>query len=309
MTSSDSSVTLTTGDCEATVDLHGGGISHLTWRGLDMVEGYGRPGEPTTAPLTANAVLAPWPNRTADGRFTVDGDIHQLTITEPARNTALHGFVTGQRWTVAAQETGTLTLTLDPGPQPGWPWPLHLTLTYTVDDDGLAAVLTVRNDSSATAPVACGFHLYPSALGAATDECRLLVPEHTVIPLDGRGLPTGPAETDRGVLPAGTNPLAGRDLDHCLQLTGEAPGEFSLVRPDGGGVVLRTSPEFRWFQVFTPGDRTALPYPGRPDGRAVAVEPMTAPPDALNSGDGLARLPPGTGLTCSWVITVIPPAG
>jgi aldose 1-epimerase len=34
---------------------------------------------------------------------------------------------------------------------------------------------------------------------------------------------------------------------------------------------------------------------------------MTAPPDALNSGTGLARLPPGGELHCSWTVTAIPP--
>ena len=37
-------------------------------------------------------------------------------------------------------------------------------------------------------------------------------------------------------------------------------------------------PCFGWVQVFTPGE-----FPGK-GARAVAIEPMTCPPDALNSG-------------------------
>ena len=33
---------------------------------------------------------------------------------------------------------------------------------------------------------------------------------------------------------------------------------------------------------------------------AVALEPMTAPPDALNSGTGLIWLEPGESWTSSW---------
>ena len=52
-------------------------------------------------------------------------------------------------------------------------------------------------------------------------------------------------------------------------------------------------PDFGWVQVFTPGG-----FPDR--GRAVAVEPMTCPPDALNSGLGLITVAPGESWTGSW---------
>jgi aldose 1-epimerase len=39
-----------------------------------------------------------------------------------------------------------------------------------------------------------------------------------------------------------------------------------------------------------------------PRGRALASEPMTCAPNALQSGDGLRRLPPGELLTSSWRI-------
>lgn len=300
-------VTLATAACAATVDLRGGGIAQLTWRGRDLLESYPHPGGPDPAPLHANTVLAPWPNRTRDARFSFDGHSHRLTVTEPARNTALHGFVAGRRWTVSSARADAATLTLAPGPQPGWPWDLRFTVTYRLTDDGLAAGLTVYNAAGQTAPAACGVHLYPSALGAATDDCTLVVPDHRLVPLDDRGLPAGPESADRGVLPARANPLRGRLLDHCLHVPGQGGADIRLTGPDGGGVALRTSTGLRWLQVFTADRRCGMPFPGRPDGRAVAVEPMTAPPDALNSGTGLARLPPGGELHCSWTVTAIPP--
>ena len=53
-----------------------------------------------------------------------------------------------------------------------------------------------------------------------------------------------------------------------------------LLGPDGG-VEVWADPAFGWVQVFTPDD-----HPGR--GRAVAVEPMTCPPDAFRSGRDFA---------------------
>lgn len=305
MTAGPPSVTIVSGECAATLALPGGGPSQLTWRGLEMLEGYGGAGQQTTAPLSANVVLAPWPNRTRDGVYSFDGRRHRLGITEPGRSTALHGFVAEREWTVAVHETDSVRLVVEPGPQPGWPWPVHVSVLYRVTRDGLRADLALRNDGTTDMPAAVGFHLYPSALGASTDTCSLTVPTHRYLPLDERGLPCGEDQEDVGVLPDLDNPLAGRVLDHCL-LTDDPT--FVLSRPDGAGVVLSTSPELRWFQIFTPDARTGMPYPGRPGGRAVAVEPMTAPPDALNSGTGLARLPPGESLTCSWRLDVLAPS-
>jgi aldose 1-epimerase len=52
-------------------------------------------------------------------------------------------------------------------------------------------------------------------------------------------------------------------------------------------------PDFKWVQVYTPDN-----YPGR--GRAVAIEPMTCPPDALNSGVDLLWLEPGESWAGRW---------
>jgi aldose 1-epimerase len=69
------------------------------------------------------------------------------------------------------------------------------------------------------------------------------------------------------------------------------------VKGREGGVELWADPDFRWVQVFTPYD-----FPGAHGGFAVAVEPMTCPPDALNSGIDLLHLDPGESWTGRWGI-------
>jgi aldose 1-epimerase len=49
-------------------------------------------------------------------------------------------------------------------------------------------------------------------------------------------------------------------------------------------------------QVFT---TRAFPK-GAGEGLAVAVEPMTAPPDAFNSGEGVRWLEPGEHWSVNW---------
>jgi aldose 1-epimerase len=43
------------------------------------------------------------------------------------------------------------------------------------------------------------------------------------------------------------------------------------------------------------------------DRRALAVEPMTCPPNAFRTGDGVIRLEPGDSATGVWTIAVEPP--
>lgn len=301
-------MTIHSGDCRATIATRGAGPSSLTLDGADLLEGYEVTGESAEAPFFANLVLAPWPNRTDGASFEYAGEHHQLELTEPGKNTALHGLVADRVWPVTSTTSDSVTLELSVSDEPGWPWPFRLSVTYQVTDSGLQASFAMRNDAEEPMPAACGFHLYPSALGAPTDDCTLTVPDHTVLPLDVRGLPAGPEQDDTVALPARDNRLAGALLDHCLHPTpGDTPPQFVLRRPDGAGVALTTSPELSWFQVFTPDAAAGMPYPGRPDGRAVAVEPMTAPPDALNSGVDLVVLEPGESLRCSWRVEVAPP--
>ena len=80
-----------------------------------------------------------------------------------------------------------------------------------------------------------------------------------------------------------------RDADGLVRTT--------LTAPDGRSLTLWQGDGFDYVQVFTT-DR----YPGQPV--AVAVEPMTAPADALNSGQGFRWLAPGETWTLHWGITL-----
>jgi aldose 1-epimerase len=183
-------------------------------------------------------------------------------------------------------------------PQPGWPVPLATGVRYGVDASGLTVTHTVRNVGAEPVPFGVGAHPYLRAGAAATDDCTLTLAAQTSLPLEG-GLPTGPAVPVAGELDLRAGrPLRGMALDHafggCVPAAGDALVRHRLEGPDGA-VELWAEPDFGWVQVFTPAD-----HPGR--GRAVAVEPMTCPPDALNSGEGLITLAPGAEWTGSWGI-------
>lgn len=280
------------GDVAATVTEVGAGLRALTAGGRPLVETYDADVRP---PRGAGAVLVPWPNRTAAGRWTWEGREQQLALTEPATGNAIHGLLRHVLYRIGAQGPDHVELRAVVPVQPGWPVPLETSVRFAVHADGLTVTHSVTNVGTAAVPFGVGAHPYLRAGAAETDDCTLALAATTHLPLDG-GLPAGREEPIDPALREGL-PLRGAVLDDAFGGAEPVDGRVRhrLSGPDGA-VELWADPAFGWVQVFTPDD-----HPGR--GRAVAVEPMTCPPDALNSGTGLLVVGPGETWTGRWGIS------
>ena len=323
-------VHLSHGPYAAEIATYGGGVRSFTYRGLPLMEGY-RDGE--YPPLSANVVLAPWPNRIRDGRFHFHGQPYQLSITELDRNNAIHGFVSDAVWDVVSHtdDPAGVTLGTTIEPQQGWPWTLQVTSTYELSDQGLTCTCEITypadTPGAGAVPVAYGFHSYLSALGAPVDDCTLDMFIRSQLPLDpDRKLPSGDIIDATAGSSVHRIELRDQLLDDCFgrevvsgreemwkssspdkastdrQLSDVAPDirAARLVNGDGYGVEMWVSPQIKWFQVFTADPSWGCPYPGR--GRALAVEPMTVPPDVFNSGTDVAEIASDESLVVKWRI-------
>jgi aldose 1-epimerase len=281
---------------EAVVVEVGGGLRAYRAGGIDLVDGYS---VDEICPASAGQVLAPWPNRIRDGRFTFDGVNHQLPLTEPARHTALHGLVNWSRWRAIDTRSDSVTLEHDLVPQPGYPWSLLLRTTWHVGATGLTVIHEASNTGTSAAPFGLSAHPYLRLPGVPIDDLMLEVPAHSRVLLDGR------------LLPIGTARVAGTDFDYTAgrrlgtSVLDAAFGDIvfdergntttRLRAPDGRGVACWADSAFRWWQVFT---ADTLDAPRRR--RAVAVEPMTCPPDAFRSGRDVITLKPGDTWRGTW---------
>jgi aldose 1-epimerase len=286
---------ITSGDVHAIVTEVGAGLRALTRGGRHLIETFDADARP---PRGMGAVLVPWPNRTAHGRWRWNGADQQLALTEPDAGNAIHGLLRHVLYRVGEHTADAITLHAVVPQQPGWPVPLATSIRYAVDAEGLTVTHTVHNVGAASVPFGVGAHPYLRAGDTPTDDSVLTVAATTAIPLDG-GLPTGPAVPVDGELDLrGGRPVKELQLDHAFGGAAPADGDtlvrHRLAAPDGT-TELWADPVFGYVQVFTPPDLV-----GR--GRAVAVEPMTCPPDALNSGDGLITLAPDETWTGSWGI-------
>ena len=248
-------------------------------------------------PKSTGAVLLPWPNRIAGGRYSFDGVDYQLPLTEPAKLNASHGLVRFVRWTASQQDGSSVTLAHDLVPQTGYPFELRLQVSYQVlAADGLRVRATVTNTGRSAAPFGAGFHPYLDLAGHELDTVELLVPAATVFDTDERQIPVGrhPVEDTPFDLRTG-RPLGSLRLDHGFA---DLSGSAAVLRTEQRAVELSWDAAFGYLQVFTPPFIT----PGR---NAVAIEPMSCPANAFNSGEGLVRLEPGQQWTGGWGIRLI----
>jgi aldose 1-epimerase len=287
--------TIAAGDHAATLVEVGGGLRRYTHVGVDVTCPYG---ERDLPPRSSGCVLVPWPNRLRGGRYTFDGVEYQLPVTEPARGNASHGLARWERWVPVRQEPSTVTLGLDIVPQIGWPFEVRVEVTYAVDAElGLGVTATATNTGPVRAPFGAGFHPYLSTRGHGIADVRLHAPVRDRIVVD------------EAMVPVGAAPVAGTPYDlHRGRRLGTlrmddgfavAPGEDGRrvveLRTRSGGARVWFDQAFRFLQLFTPD----LLAHGQP---AVAVEPMTCPADAFNSGTALIVLPPGGSWTGAWGI-------
>lgn len=285
----------------AAVTLRGAALRSLRHEGRNLVVPFG-PGD--TATDYRGVICAPWPNRLADGHYCWDGaDIH-VPINEPERNTALHGLVFGKLWSLSEGDKSSVTLVTSLAPADGYPFPLDLTVRYSLRATGLQGTVTAANPGSATVPYGVCPHPYLIAGSAPLDDWFLAVPADMFLDVTpDRLLPTEEVPVEGHDFDFRTEKVLGRrKIDHAFTgISRDTHGmaKVSVFDPSGTGVELAWGSEWPWVQIHT-GDK-----PVGPDRLGLAVEPMTCPPDAFNSGMDVVQLAPGQVHSASWSIRAL----
>jgi len=287
--------TTSTGDVRATITAVAAGLRSLTINGIDLVPTYA---DDQTPPSGSGIVLVPWPNRIRDGVWRHGEQAYQLAITEPARNNAIHGLLRYTEYVPVEQDRDSVTLAATIFPQLGYPFLVRTAVRYELVSDGLKVTHFLENVGGEPAPVAVGTHPFVKIGGVPTEELVLRLDAASHLEVDDRLLPTGEVPVDGTEWDFREGRRVGDvELDDAFGEVASVDGvvEHTLVAPDGRSVSVWADDEFAYVQVFTTEN-----YPG--ESRAIAVEPMTAPAEAFNSGKGLRWLDPGEQWELSWGI-------
>ncbi|GGJ16989.1 aldose 1-epimerase [Paenarthrobacter histidinolovorans] len=264
--------------------------------GVQLTESYG---DDEISPGATGITLAPWANRVEDGVWYLDGKKQQLDITEVSRNNASHGLLRNTGYALVDESEFSVTLEATVFPQHGYPFLVLHRVRYELDDAlDLRVSQTLVNQAQSPAPFVLGAHPYLRLGDAAPEDLVLTVNARTRLVADERLIPRSTAPAD-GPYDFSSGTAVGPALvDVALtDLTFDGGvARHTLSAPDGRSVSLEQDANCPYVHVFITDT-----FPGR--SKAVAIEPMTGPANAFNSGDGLRWLAPGESFTMNWGIT------
>jgi galactose mutarotase-like enzyme len=240
--------------------------------------------------------LAPWANRLEGDHVALGGSPVDLTgsafVERDEQGLPIHGLLGGSPlWKVFAHTNWALGAELDFGAHPGllesFPFPHRLVMRADLGARTLTIRTTVSAGPDEPVPVSFGFHPYFALPDVARSVWRVELPAMEHLELDERSIPTGASE------------YAASDcfvLGHRIYDDGYASvrrgARFAL---SGGGrrITVRFDAGYPCAQVYAPAHEDVICF-----------EPMTAPTNALVSGDGLIWVQPGSSYTATFSISV-----
>jgi aldose 1-epimerase len=290
------------GNSSAQVTQVGATLRSCTVDGLDVIDGFGMDERATDG---RGQVLAPWPNRLTDGRYRYGGHDCHAPVNETSRHTAIHGLVRWLDWSPVAHESASVTLSCAVRPQPGYEWQLDLEVTYALDAAGLTVTFQAVNADTERAPFGVGFHPYLTLGTASIDGLELALPATSYLdPTRSAMVPVEATTCDF------TEPrrIGSIQLDTCFGGLIRGDDQRAVTRLEDldsrRSVLLWVDDAYRYLMIYT-ADQV-----GRPERRrtAIAIEPMTCPPDAFRSGMDLIELEPGESWRGTWGIRAVSPS-
>lgn len=276
-------------DYHAVVVEIGAGIRVLERHDRSVLESYD---EAAICDGAHGANLVPWPNRVFGGDYRFMDQEYRLPLTEPEAGNAIHGLIRWLPFWVTHLARNSVTLEAVLHPTPWYPFLLRVRFGYELSTNGLVVTTEVLNLGTQACPVAIGHHPYLSPGNDGTVNSALFSTSANQV---HSGFEKSEAADAHLELPQ----LVGdRVLDTTFTIPAAAHsgrGWARLTGADHKTVELWTDQSYRYLQIFS-GD--TLPNWRRR--KAMAVEPMTAPPNALQSGQDLLVLQPRETLETQW---------
>lgn len=286
------------GNAAAVVASLGGALRSYTAAGTQLVETYA---DESIPPSAAGILLAPWANRIAGARWELDGQEQQLDVTEPKLQNAIHGLLRNTGYTALDHTPDSVVLSAEIFPQHGYPFHLVHEVRYRLDDDGgLRVRQSLANAGTGRAPFALGAHPFLRLGEVPSEDLTLRVDAASRLSTDAALIPTQKVNVSGADDLRPGRRVGDLDLDAAFTDLTAREGLFrhQLSAPDGRSVQLWAEQDFGYVHVFVTDK-----FPGRDC--AVAIEPMTAPANCFNSGDGLRWLEPGERFSAEWGILAV----
>ena len=227
-------------------------------------------------------LLYPWANRLDGFRYSAAGKTVQLDRASrllhfDQNGLPIHGVPWARlAWSVAQATDAILVAYLDwdaPELLDIYPFRHRVVMKVMLDGTGLTIKTTVIAGSETPVPISFGFHPY-IGLPHPREKWRLTLPTMRRLTLDPHQIPTGNEEIFDGF----NDELGEYEFDDGFALATDR-AMFSIACA-GCRINTELLSGYRFVQIYAPENQSCM-----------AVEPMTAPTNALASGKGLQVIP------------------
>jgi aldose 1-epimerase len=271
----------------AIIPAYGAALNSYKVKSREWIEGYENAAQMQKEPYR-NVVLAPFPNRTDKATYSFEGKKYTLPVNREKEQNAIHGLLYNKVFEVIDEEVmedeaSVILSHYYEGDTPGYPFEFQINITYTLHEDNTLSVETIiTHDNEGSIPFGLGFHPY-----FAIENGTLHFPECKILEAGSDLIPTGKTKPfEHSGKKADLKKL---NLDTCLEINNPKKALFKLE--ENGSTLQISSEDFAYFQLYTPANK-----------KSIAIEPMTCPANALNSGKGLLLLKPDKIYRFNWKI-------
>jgi aldose 1-epimerase len=217
-------------------------------------------------------------------------------------SSALHGLLYDAPFIVSAifadEKSASVTLQYTyTATDKGYPFKYTCAVTYVLKKENVLTITTtITNDDEGLIPIQDGWHPYFS-LGSSIDELQLEFQSKDLVVFDEALVPTGELVhyEEFGAL----KKIGLTEFDNCFTLNFAECQPMCVLRNADKKIQIEIYPEksYPYLQVYTPSHRNSI-----------AIENLSAAPDAFNNGMGLKVLEPAETATfiTAYKITLLP---
>jgi len=261
----------------------------LDGKDFNLVEGYSSEKELHEKLPTSykSAKLSPFPCRIQHGRYSVNGREYEFP-NKFIDGSAIHGLLFDSPFEMTdeymTEQNASVTLQHVYNKQDeGYPFAYSCTINYKLlINDTLEISTRVKNLDEEKIPVADGWHPY-FRIGGKADAWHIRFNSRKMLEFNDQLIPTGSfldiKEYEQGVL------IGDRSLDNCFLLehhdSDQSVCELSNEN-NGLRLYFYVITNYPYLQLYIPEDR-----------ESIAIENLSAAPDAFNNHMGISMLRPG----------------
>jgi aldose 1-epimerase len=253
---------------------------------LNVIDSYSSAAdfkENSTAKGFKGCKLSPFVCRLKNGSYSFGKDTYRIKKFYLGNN-AIHGLVYDAPFTIEEQFADETKAQVKVkyeyrATDAGYPFNYDCLITYQLQKENTLSITTeIVNKDKGIIPIADGWHPY-FTFGGSINDLQLEFQSKNIIEFDEELIPTGnelPYETFGALSKIETT-----EFDNCFTLNFAECQPMCVIRDAQSKLQIEIHPDknYPYLQIYTPPHR-----------RSIAIENLSALPDAFNNGKGLLVL-------------------